>query len=65
VSQREEEQEAALREMGEAYLEETHDSVAAELGRLPPNFDAEMLDGLVDRRSWVLEVSGICLGAPF
>jgi hypothetical protein len=57
-AQREEEQSAALREMGPEYLEEGYDSVAAELARLPPGFDAGVLDGIVDRRSWVLEVRG-------
>ena len=55
-AQREEEQSAALREMGPEYLEEGYDSVAAELARLPPGFDAGVLDAIVDRRSWVLEV---------
>lgn len=62
-AQREEDQEAALREIGEDYLEETFDSVAAELARLPPGFDANMLDALVDRRSWVLEVRHAILQA--
>ena len=43
--------------MGPEYLEEGYDSVAAELARLPPGFDAGVLDAIVDRRSWVLEVS--------
>ena len=42
--------------MGADYLEEDYDSVAAELARLPPGFDAGVLDAIVDRRSWVLEV---------
>ena len=42
--------------MGADYLEEGYDSVAAELARLPPGFDAGVLDAIVDRRSWVLEV---------
>jgi hypothetical protein len=42
--------------MGPEYLEEGYDSVAAELARLPPGFDASVLDAIVDRRSWVLEV---------
>lgn len=45
-----------MAELGPAYFQEAFDPVAGEMARLPPAFDAALLDALVDRRSWVLEV---------
>ena len=46
--------------MGDEYLREDFDPVDSEIGRLPAGFDAALLDLLVDRRSWVLEVGIRC-----
>lgn len=60
---REKDQDAALAELAPAYFQEDFDPVAAEMGRLPPHFNADLLDTLVDRQSWVLEVR-CCAASP-
>ena len=45
-----------LNKLPEEYLQEEFDPVLFELQQLPPTFDEQALDNIVDARATVLEV---------